>query len=438
VLNKKQPNRNRDFIEVEGLISEDTFWEADTVKVVGDIRVLNNAILTIAPGTVVEFQDYYKMKISGTLLAVGTADNRIIFTADDPEDFVIDSSHSGCWQGIRFYDISSLNEASMLEYCVFEFSKATDNSERYFPFGGGAISIYNFSKLIISNCIFRNNVADYGGAVFCSNYSAPIIVSNLFYENYALKSTSSIYNCYAYPKIINNTIIDNSCLNEDVVVATGTILNYISKPLVKNNIIWDNPSNFFEHAEIWESKLFYTYNNVIEGFENLNENIDSNPSLLDDAELPYMISDHSVCTNNGTHELESCYLPEYDLAGNPRISDNFIDIGAYEFQFVLANEDETLDHNQNFQLRSFPNPFRISTKITFALSAGNGYNTQIEIYNIKGQLIRKLKLENVISGNYEVVWDGKNESGYSISSGLYFCKIKSGTSIQTTKLMIVK
>jgi len=153
--NKMRNGRSRDFIEVSGLISDDTFWEADTVKVVGNIRILNDAILTIAPGTIVEFQDYYKMKISGTLLAVGTANNRIIFTSDDPENFVIDSSHSGSWQGIRFYDISSLNETSMLEYCIFEYSKATDDSERIFPFGGGAISVNNFSKLIISNCIFR-------------------------------------------------------------------------------------------------------------------------------------------------------------------------------------------------------------------------------------------------------------------------------------------
>ena len=61
-----------DVIDVSGSISEDTVWSAETVRVVGDVTVEDGVTLTIAPGVLVEFQDYYSLAVAGTLLALGS------------------------------------------------------------------------------------------------------------------------------------------------------------------------------------------------------------------------------------------------------------------------------------------------------------------------------------------------------------------------------
>ena len=86
----------RDEITVSGSITEDTVWSADKVIVVGDITVEDTVTLSIEPGVLVEFHDYYKLEVLGRVLAVGTPGAPIVFTTDEPQKFAIDGSHTGC------------------------------------------------------------------------------------------------------------------------------------------------------------------------------------------------------------------------------------------------------------------------------------------------------------------------------------------------------
>ena len=86
---------------------------------------------------------------------------------------------------------------------------------------------------------------------------------------------------------------------------------------------------------------------------------------------------------------------------------------------------------------------RISTiafvSISFSLTADNINNTEILIYNIRGQLVDKLEIKNLKSGNNEVVWNGNNKSKQSVASGLYFYKLVSdGKTIDTKKMLLIK
>ena len=145
---------------MSGNITENTFWDADTVKVVGDVQVEDGIILSIAAGTKIEFSDFYSFNIQGAIQAVGEPENFICFTSERPEFFEIDHSTAGAWNGIRFDNTNPANELSILKYCVFEYSKNVDQNGI-----GGVISCFDFSKLKIENCIFRNNAADFGGTI---------------------------------------------------------------------------------------------------------------------------------------------------------------------------------------------------------------------------------------------------------------------------------
>jgi len=86
---------------IDGAIHNDTTWASDTVMVNGDIYVPDTVTLTINPGTVVLFTDWYEIDVQGQLLAIGTINDSIIFKAADTSGFST-YSHVG-WPGLNRY-----------------------------------------------------------------------------------------------------------------------------------------------------------------------------------------------------------------------------------------------------------------------------------------------------------------------------------------------
>ncbi|MCF7815060.1 MAG: T9SS type A sorting domain-containing protein, partial [Candidatus Cloacimonetes bacterium] len=84
-----------------------------------------------------------------------------------------------------------------------------------------------------------------------------------------------------------------------------------------------------------------------------------------------------------------------------------------------------------------PNPFNPETTISFTTANSNNL-TQIDIYNLKGQKIKTLLHEQISAGQHSVVWNGKNNSDISVSSGVYFYQMKSGSFVATKKMILLK
>jgi len=102
----------------------------------------------------------------------------------------------------------------------------------------------------------------------------------------------------------------------------------------------------------------------------------------------------------------------------------------------VANEDNTEIPLVTALQKNYPNPFNPETTIRYSLS--NNGPVKIQIYNIKGQLIRNLVNENKKAGNYTVIWNGKDEQGKSVSSGIYFYRMQSSKYSATQKMMLMK
>lgn len=86
--------------------------------------------------------------------------------------------------------------------------------------------------------------------------------------------------------------------------------------------------------------------------------------------------------------------------------------------------------------QNYPNPFNPTTRINYALSKP-GYVT-LKIYRIDGQLVRTLQDAYQNAGNYTKIWDGKNESGSFVSSGIYFYRLKADEFSETKKMILLK
>jgi hypothetical protein len=86
--------------------------------------------------------------------------------------------------------------------------------------------------------------------------------------------------------------------------------------------------------------------------------------------------------------------------------------------------------------QSFPNPFRDGTRIAFALP--EAAPVDLRVYNVGGQLVRTLVDGPVAAGRHVIAWDGRDEQGERVSSGVYFYRINAGTEQAERKTVRLK
>ena len=86
-----------------------------------------------------------------------------------------------------------------------------------------------------------------------------------------------------------------------------------------------------------------------------------------------------------------------------------------------------------------PNPFNPSTSISYTVaSAESLVPVKLEVFNIRGQLVRTLVNEEVEPGEYSFFWQALDDHGKKISSGVYFYRLRAGDFVATRKMVIVK
>ena len=84
---------------------------------------------------------------------------------------------------------------------------------------------------------------------------------------------------------------------------------------------------------------------------------------------------------------------------------------------------------------NYPNPFNPATTIKYALPEAS--SVTLEIYNVVGQVVRTLVADHQNAGRYVVQWDATNESGHSLSSGIYFYRLEAGGEFLEVKKMLL-
>jgi hypothetical protein len=100
--------------------------------------------------------------------------------------------------------------------------------------------------------------------------------------------------------------------------------------------------------------------------------------------------------------------------------------GIFRYQDIITSVAEREAATQpvvpkGFALSAaFPNPFTLSTNICYELFVPSWVT--LEIYNLLGQKVRILLTEWKASGQHHFMWDGRNDTGSALPSGIYFCK----------------
>jgi hypothetical protein len=137
----------------------------------------------------------------------------------------------------------------------------------------------------------------------------------------------------------------------------------------------------------------------------------------------YLVSDSSVVDVGDKLVFEfHCPASSYD---------------RFVFVPTLVEQVPLLKRSGSFVLfPNYPNPFNQSTVIKYSLEKNTKVN--LKILNVLGQEIVTLFDGRKSPGNYSITWDGKNETGQLVSSGLYFAILQSPEKIRTTKMLLIR
>jgi len=90
--------------------------------------------------------------------------------------------------------------------------------------------------------------------------------------------------------------------------------------------------------------------------------------------------------------------------------------------------------------QNYPNPFNPVTSIQYAVGSRQTrpLHTSLKIYNILGQEVRTLVDEPKLPGTYQVIWDGRDDEGNDLASGIYFYRLQTGDSTEAKKMLLLK
>ncbi|MCP4582489.1 MAG: T9SS type A sorting domain-containing protein [candidate division Zixibacteria bacterium] len=158
-----------------------------------------------------------------------------------------------------------------------------------------------------------------------------------------------------------------------------------------------------------------------------------NASLTDEQEDKLRVFHY---TNNEWMDITTSHDKENDIICGTTVSLSPFAIGREKeptdidiINDAIVPEEYTLNQN-------YPNPFNPSTVIQFSLPRLS--KVEIEVYNILGQTVCNLVNEEKPAGQYQVTWNGRDNSGKTVSSGLYFYKIKTDSFTSSKKMILLK
>jgi hypothetical protein len=106
-------------------------------------------------------------------------------------------------------------------------------------------------------------------------------------------------------------------------------------------------------------------------------------------------------------------------------------------QSTTAVKESVAEEPSSFELaQNYPNPFNPGTRIKFHVPATS--MVHLEVFNITGQHIATLLEEKRAGGEHELVWDGRNDLGQPVPSGVYLLSIRAGEFAQTRKMVLAR
>jgi PKD repeat protein len=309
------------------------------------------------------------------------------------------------------------------------------------------IQVFDSENTVISqNFITRNSSSNYCGAIGAEN-STIKVNNNLIVHNsgnlasvIALKENSNAI-------LINNTISNNA--------GNVVIFQHSSELEIINSIIRSETNNIF--TNIASSPLisysclsseFTGEGNFVADPQFLEPNDNWNAETFTQPEH-WICSDNSDCIDAGNVDEIYNDIEDPNSVGNPLYPAQGSlrnDVGAFggegfDTNMIVQSNDDNIEVFKS-EVVIYPNPFypnnSRSNDVKISFSSNKEETANINIYNVKGQKVKKLGQHKITKGNNIILWNGKLDRNSKAANGIYFVIIKSQSQVSTGKFLLLK
>lgn len=297
---------------------------------------------------------------------------------------------------------------------------------------------------VISGVKFKSPINDYEGELFAQVWFDNILMSETEISDFSTGEWLDVN--------LNSFVPVNT--DQDVFIGykiysqTGAMAYRDSGPRVPNKGAYFNNGSWVQLASnndfnfCIEAKFITQEYGSITGLVNLDG---GNGNIINVLVKAGKYTTHP--DNNGTYWMD-VKAGIYDVSAqlNNYLTDSILGLEVLE-NSTLSNNSFNLVYNVGTNdnrilqiaelIGNYPNPFNPNTQISFSTTQ-NMVTTEISIYNLKGQKIKQLVNEQLPAGDHLVVWNGTNENGKSVASGIYLYKMKSGKYIASKKMILLE
>ncbi|MFQ6605776.1 MAG: endonuclease [Fidelibacterota bacterium] len=311
--------------------------------------------------------------------------------------------------------------------------------------GGGGIFLYNSSPRIQSVVLDSNASGDVGGALYAKHYSSPVISDSRFIANTCAVVGGAVYArdysdlVFSHVVIAQNVsehagggvgfknncspVLDHVTITDNIAAHYGAgLYSNSSTPTVTHSILWANDTtNIYFAAFDNPSTITFFYSDIdsadgqIETSDNgtvvwLDGNFSANPQFCNPDSLDYTLDAASPCAQAGA---------DGEALGALGIGCNPLQVETVSGRLEQFHLDPP-----------YPNPFnrQLVIPVTGSMSG------TVTIYNINGRTIRTLAFE---PGQSVLKWDGMDNAGHHVSSGIYLVTGPGGPTA-TYKILFLK
>jgi hypothetical protein len=140
--------------------------------------------------------------------------------------------------------------------------------------------------------------------------------------------------------------------------------------------------------------------------------------------LEFVINEESGITDNQRSGLVVAFGDVLDVRGNRK-------------RIVkITSEEEAIPIFNNYLADNYPNPFNPSTVIEYSLAMDSHVN--LSIYDVEGRLVRTLVDEFQVKNNYTTNWEGEDNGGKPVASGVYFYRLKTNSYACSKKMILLR
>ena len=333
---------------------------------------------------------------------------------------------AGNWSDNEGGGVSCHNSSPTLRSCTIVDNKAF--------WEGGGVRCESSSPLLMNCTIVANTVNSVGGGIYCFG-SSPTLIRCTITDNTAHQFGGGVYcTTDARTSLTNCTIANNLAAR----AGGGVYCFDAASPRLTNCIVWgDTPDEVFSDP-IFPGYPALTFCDVEGGHAGVG-NIDVEPHFRG-------IGDYRLQARSCGHPQDSRCID----AGDPRIEDTILDcdhglgsilsdLGAWGGgnPVSIRSPSPRGMSGPTAQLSpAFPNPFNPHTTIPFELAERS--QVQLLVYDITGALVRILENDTRQAGSHAATWDGTNQAGQAVATGVYIVRLQAGGVSETRRIVLVK